>query len=185
MRYCFPLLSWTRYLHDRFQWTMRIIGFILLVILGIGNLVSLHFLPTNSLLQTNQIYLKTVARRFPPVRVAGGLWNLAAFKSRPYSIYCASGLVAFLGLYTGTHTYIVINVEINLYGRFIVLTYIDISANSIGISPDFSFYLIAIANAASGVGRLIFGKLSDRYGSFANKVTASPCWAFYWRSLWI
>ncbi|KAJ7577523.1 MFS general substrate transporter [Mycena floridula] len=108
-----------------FKWTMRILGFILLVILGIGNI--------------------TVNRRVAPVYVPGGLWNLKAFKSKPYTLYCASGLVAFLGLYT-------------------VLTYIDVAASR-WVSPGFeSFYLVAIANASSGVARFAFGQLSDRTG---------------------
>lgn len=45
-----------------------------------------------------------------------------------------------------------------------VLTYIDISAVSAGISPDSSFYLVAIANAGSGVGRIAGGYLTDRIG---------------------
>ncbi|KIM89623.1 hypothetical protein PILCRDRAFT_191632 [Piloderma croceum F 1598] len=99
-----------------FKWTMRIISLILIMPLGVGSL--------------------TVARRIPPIRVPGGLWNLAAFSSRPYTIYCCSGFVTFLGLYT-------------------VLTYIDISAERNGISADFSFYLVSIANAASGISRIL------------------------------
>ncbi|KAK0463488.1 major facilitator superfamily domain-containing protein [Desarmillaria tabescens] len=91
-------------------WTMRIIGFILILSTGIANL--------------------TLERRLPPVRVKGGLANLDAFKSVPYTIYCISGFTTFLGLYT-------------------VLTYIDISSISVGISSDFSFYLVSIANAGT------------------------------------
>jgi hypothetical protein len=40
-------------------------------------------------------------RRLPPVFASGGLFNLQQFKSRAYSVYTASGFVAFLGLYTG------------------------------------------------------------------------------------
>ncbi|KAF8921208.1 MFS general substrate transporter [Mucidula mucida] len=118
-----------------FKWTMRIIGFILLGILGVGNL--------------------TIARRIPPVYVSGGLLNLAAFKSKPYSLYCLSGLVTFLGLYT-------------------VLTYIDVSASG-ELGADFSFYLVSIANASSGVGRYIFGKLSDRYGPLNLMIPMTTC----------
>lgn len=60
---------------------MRIIGFILILSTGIANL--------------------TLERRLPPVRVKGGLANLGAFKSAPYTIYCISGFTTFLGLYTG------------------------------------------------------------------------------------
>ena len=46
-----------------------------------------------------------------------------------------------------------------------MLTYIDLSATSIGISPGFSFYLISIANAGSGLGRISSGLLADRFGA--------------------
>ena len=45
-----------------------------------------------------------------------------------------------------------------------VLTYIDVSASAAGISPEFSFYLVSIANAGSGLGRLVSGILADRFG---------------------
>ncbi|KAF7296027.1 MFS domain-containing protein [Mycena kentingensis (nom. inval.)] len=109
-----------------FAWTMRVIGFILLCSLGCANLL--------------------VRRRLPPKRVPGGLLNPVAFKSLPYTVYCFSGVIAFLGLYT-------------------VLTYIDVSATSVGISPDFSFYLVSIANSASLLGRISAGLCTDRLGA--------------------
>ena len=45
-----------------------------------------------------------------------------------------------------------------------VLIYIDLSATTIGISPEFSFYLVSIANAGSGLGRVASGFLSDKIG---------------------
>jgi len=45
-----------------------------------------------------------------------------------------------------------------------VLTYVDVSAASIGISPSFSFYFVAIANAGSLLGRYVAGYMSDRLG---------------------
>ncbi|KAJ7087713.1 major facilitator superfamily domain-containing protein [Mycena crocata] len=108
-----------------FQWTMRICGFMLLLTLGFANL--------------------TLARRLPPKNVKGGLFNLAAFKSAPFSVFCVSGLMAFLGLYT-------------------VLTFIDVSAIRAGVSPDFSFYLVSIANGCSLIGRVAGGIGSDKIG---------------------
>ncbi|KAG8984521.1 hypothetical protein FRB95_005827 [Tulasnella sp. JGI-2019a] len=107
-------------------WTLRILAFILLGHLALANML--------------------VRRRLPPVYVAGGLFNLRAFKSAPYSLYVAASTVAFLGLYT-------------------CLTFIDNSGIEAGLSPDFSFYLVSIANAGSGVGRIVSGILSDRFGS--------------------
>ncbi|KAJ7589158.1 major facilitator superfamily domain-containing protein [Mycena floridula] len=108
-----------------FPWTMRIIGFISIFTLTLANLF--------------------VRRRLAPQNVSGGLFNWRAFKSAPFSVYCASSFVNFLGVYT-------------------LLIYIDISAASVGINPDLSFYLVAIANAASGLGRFVAGHLADRFG---------------------
>ncbi|KAJ7104537.1 major facilitator superfamily domain-containing protein [Mycena crocata] len=109
-----------------FPWTLRIIGFILMLSLGMANLV--------------------VRRRLPPKYVAGGLFNPAAFKNLAYTVYCLAGIVSFLGLYT-------------------VLTYIDVSATSVGIPSDFSFYLISMANGASLFGRLMAGVTTDKFGA--------------------
>ena len=46
-----------------------------------------------------------------------------------------------------------------------VLTYVDLSATSIGISSGFSFYLVAIANGSSGFGRIVSGLLGDKLGA--------------------
>lgn len=45
--------------------------------------------------------MQTLRRRLPPIVAAGGLFNLKQFKSPAYSVYTASGFVAWLGLYTG------------------------------------------------------------------------------------
>ncbi|KAI0080541.1 MFS general substrate transporter [Panus rudis PR-1116 ss-1] len=121
----FPIAARNLIVLVGFPWTMRILGFILLVCLGVTNL--------------------TVARRFPPKKELGPFFDLSAFKYMPYTIWCMAGFVSFLGLYT-------------------VLTYIDISAVAKGIPSDFSFYLVSIANAASGVGRLCGGLAADRLG---------------------
>ncbi|KAF9443207.1 MFS general substrate transporter [Macrolepiota fuliginosa MF-IS2] len=63
-----------------FPWTMRIIGFILLVVVGTCNL--------------------TMKPRLPPVNIKGGLLNLAAFNDAAFTVYCISSLTTFLGIYT-------------------------------------------------------------------------------------
>lgn len=45
-----------------------------------------------------------------------------------------------------------------------MLTYIDVSATFVGISPEFSFYLISMANGASLFGRLTAGVTTDKLG---------------------
>ncbi|KAF4608278.1 hypothetical protein EYR40_000622 [Pleurotus pulmonarius] len=120
----FPIIARLLITRVGFQWTMRIIGFILVVSLSFANL--------------------TIQRRLPPTNVSGGLFNLNAFKYAPFTIYCLSGFTIYLGLYT-------------------VLTYIDVAATAAGISADFSFYLVAIANASSGFGRLASGYVADSH----------------------
>ncbi|KAF8452485.1 MFS general substrate transporter [Boletus edulis BED1] len=63
-----------------FKWTMRIFGFILILLLGVANL--------------------TLDRRLPPQNVKGGLFNWTTLKNPAYAIYCISGVTTFLGLYT-------------------------------------------------------------------------------------
>ncbi|KAG8925426.1 hypothetical protein FRC02_009691 [Tulasnella sp. 418] len=105
---------------------MRILGFILLLQLSTNILLS--------------------KRRLPVVHVSGGLFNLRAFKSAPYTLYVVASCLAYLGLYTQ-------------------LTYIDVFGVLNGISPEYSFYLVAIANAGSLVGRLGSGPICDRFGN--------------------
>lgn len=87
----------------------------------------------------------TIDRRLPPVNVKGGLLNLSAFRNPAYTIYCISGITCLLGLYT-------------------MLTYLPVSATAVGMSNNFSFYFLAIANAASALGRLSAGFLADQIG---------------------
>ncbi|EKM55121.1 uncharacterized protein PHACADRAFT_255517 [Phanerochaete carnosa HHB-10118-sp] len=117
-----------------FQWTMRIVGFILLATLTFTNL--------------------TLSRRLPPRDASGPFINLQAFRNPAYTFYCAAGFVTFLGLYT-------------------VLTYIDVSAAFVGLDPNFSFYLVSVANAGSIVGRLAGGILADKYGALNVMIPAT------------
>ncbi|KAI6103630.1 hypothetical protein F5141DRAFT_219483 [Pisolithus sp. B1] len=86
-----------------------------------------------------------IDRRLPSVNVKGGLVNLSAFRYPAYTIYCISGITCYLGLYT-------------------MPTYLPVSATAVGMSNNFSFLLIAITNAAPGLGRLSAGLLSDQIG---------------------
>ncbi|KAG2154105.1 MFS general substrate transporter [Suillus clintonianus] len=109
-----------------FRWTIRVFGFILMATLGMANIL--------------------LKRRLPPVDVRGGLFNLKAFRNKAYTIYCISGIMILLGIYTE-------------------LTYMSVSAVAIGVSKDSSFYIIAITNAASTFGRLLSGLLADKFGA--------------------
>ena len=64
-----------------------------------------------------------------------------------------------------------------------VLTYLDVGAISHGISPNFSFYLIAIANASSAVGRLAAGFAGDKLGA-VNTLLPSTLFAALMTYAW-
>ncbi|KAG0708017.1 MFS general substrate transporter [Suillus ampliporus] len=127
-----------------FKWTVRVFGFVLIATLGMSNAL--------------------LKRRLPPVNVRGGIFNFKVFRNTPYSIFCISGIMVFLGLYTE-------------------LTYISVSAVAIGVSKDFSFYILAIANAASTVGRLTSGLMADKVGALntmAAFTAAAGIFTFAW-----
>ncbi|KAG2068851.1 MFS general substrate transporter [Suillus decipiens] len=122
----FPLVAQSLIPLIGFKWTVRVFGFILIATLGMGNL-----------------FLK---RRLPPIDVRGGFFHLKMFRNTAYSVYCISGIMAFLGLYTA-------------------LTYMSVGAVAIGLSQSFSFYIIAIANASSTFGRVSAGLIADKVGA--------------------
>ncbi|KAJ7087584.1 MFS general substrate transporter [Mycena belliarum] len=97
------------------------------------------------LMFTTGILNLCLKRRLPPVITSGGIFNWKAFKYKPFSLYTLAVFVCFFGLYT-------------------LLTYIDVSATNAGIAPSFDVYLLAIANASSGGGRIMTGVLADRIG---------------------
>ncbi len=66
---------------------------------------------------------------------------------------------------------------------YTVLTYIDVSAVSHGISENLSFYLVAIVNTSTDVGRCRAGGLADRMGAMNVMIpftTASAVVTFTW-----
>ncbi|KAJ3551697.1 hypothetical protein NP233_g13029 [Leucocoprinus birnbaumii] len=63
-----------------FPWTMRILGFMLLLAMGLSNL--------------------TVKRRLPPMNSKSKLLSFAVFKHVPFSVYSLAAVFITLGLYT-------------------------------------------------------------------------------------
>ncbi|KAM5535342.1 hypothetical protein V8D89_011027 [Ganoderma adspersum] len=96
----------------------------------------------------------TLARRLPGKQDPGPLISVAEFKKPAYSIYVLSLIVNTLALFT-------------------VLTYLTVSAVGAHLSANLSFDLLAIANAASTVGRVSSGLLADRYGPLNILVPAA------------
>ncbi|KAJ3740923.1 MFS general substrate transporter [Lentinula detonsa] len=91
----------------------------------------------------------TLKRRVPPAPNSEGVFNLQMFKkftSPAFTIYCISTFFVYLGFYT-------------------LLTYISVTATSIGVSESFSFYLVSIANASGGLGRIGAGLFADKFGA--------------------
>lgn len=104
-----------------------------------------------------------MSSRLPPRNAPGGLFNPKAFKNPAYTIYCLSSFFIYLGLYTGVfHESRLCTVLTGF--SLAVLTFIDVSAVYFGISESFAFYLVAIANGTSGVGRYVCGYFSDKAG---------------------
>jgi hypothetical protein len=89
------------------------------------------------------------------------MFDTSCFRSMAFTTYCISAFFSFLGIYT--RGLICFDVG-NANSLPQVLTYLDISAISIGLSDDVSFYFVAIANASSGVGRCAAGLLADAIG---------------------
>ena len=46
-----------------------------------------------------------------------------------------------------------------------MLTYINVSAEFVGVDPSFAVYLVSIVNAGSIAGRIFAGLLADLYGT--------------------
>ncbi|KAJ3804779.1 hypothetical protein F5876DRAFT_91740 [Lentinula aff. lateritia] len=87
----------------------------------------------------------TLRQRLPLRNVSGGLFNFQAFKNPPFLAYAIAAFTGFLGLYT-------------------VPTYIELSALAVSVLPNIAIYLVAIANAGTGLGSLFAVIMMDRIG---------------------
>lgn len=54
----------------------------------------------------------------------------------------------------------------------IAFTYVSLSGVAIGMKPDFAFYMVAITNAASAVGRISSGFMAIRFGPMNVMITS-------------
>ncbi|KAJ3855387.1 major facilitator superfamily domain-containing protein, partial [Lentinula lateritia] len=84
----------------------------------------------------------------------GNLVNLHSPLHLIFLLYCSASFSIYLGYYTFT-------------------TYIATSAISNGVPVNFSFYLVAICNACSGLSRLTSGFIADRLGAINLMVPAT------------
>lgn len=76
---------------------------------------------------------------------SGHFIDFSDFKSKPFVFYVACTFTAFLGLYT-------------------TLTFLSVSAVQIGIDESLAFYLVAISNGSSALGRFLGGLYAFKYG---------------------
>ncbi|KDR74727.1 hypothetical protein GALMADRAFT_70210 [Galerina marginata CBS 339.88] len=84
--------------------------------------------------------------RLPPSKANGMVFNWSEFANPAFTLCVLAYNVTFLGL-------------------FVPLIYLDLSGQYSGLSPRFTFYLIAIANGSSLIGRISSGILADKYGA--------------------
>jgi len=122
-----------------FKWTMRVLGFVFLGTTGCVNLC--------------------MRRRLPPTKVAGGFFNLKAFKSAPFSWYMLATFICSFGIDN-------------------VLIYIDVSASVAGIPPSLSVYFLVIANGVGAIGRILMGILADKIGCLSVMIPLTFIGAF-------
>jgi len=77
----------------------------------------------------------------------------------------------------------VIAYNVALLGLYVPLIYLDLSGQAAGLSPNFTFCLISIANCSSLIGRLSSGILVDWYGALNTLIPAiliSSLMSFVW-----
>ena len=115
---------------------------------------------------TYQHSLQTLRRRLDPPKHTGPFFAWHDFRNPAFNVYIFAGILNFLGLYTRRFHHLLPAGAAPLTRFFMkVLTYIDLSATTVGISPEFSFYLVSITNAGSGLGRVVSGILADKVGA--------------------
>ncbi|KAJ3863976.1 major facilitator superfamily domain-containing protein [Lentinula novae-zelandiae] len=91
----------------------------------------------------------TIKQRRSSLIVKGHLLDFSPMRSRIFLLYCSASFSIYLGYYTST------------------------SAISNGVPVNFSFYLVAICNACSGLSRLTSGFIADRLGAINLMVPAT------------
>lgn len=97
-------------------------------------------------LGTLMISIAVMRTRLPPKKMRSML-DLQAFKTARFSIFSTGLFLSFAGLYVPIF-YIIIWAQRHAH-----------------VTPDLSFYMLALLNGASVFGRIIPGLLADRFGS--------------------
>ena len=135
-----------------FDWTIRIIGFIMIPLLGI---VVLVVRPPLAPQPNSEDGLKDTSQMPAPKPDRSSLRK--DITRPPFILLCAGLFLAYLGFFSPF---------------FYVSTY----ATHLGMSQRLSFYLVSMVNGASLVGRILPGFWADRFGKF-NLLIASGFFA--------
>jgi hypothetical protein len=114
-----------------FPWTVRIVGFVFLCSLVVGNLL--------------------IRPRIPPSKkLSGKVIDLSALKDIRFTL---------LGM----------GIFFSDWALFGPITFITSYSLAQGIDPNLSYYMIAILNVGSSLGRIIPGLLADKIGPYGSR----------------
>lgn len=91
----------------------------------------------------------------------GSLFDFSPMRSHAFLVYCFAAFFVYLGYYSCKPN-LVSNWPHLTHAK--VTTYVAALAINIGVSTSFSFYLVSICNACSGVSRITSGLTADRTG---------------------
>ena len=147
-----------------FGWTLRIVGFVMLPLLVIACFTIRRPLTRP---ETDSAVQETAEAKPDAAHPEGAADLPPLWKNSNFLILCFGLGLTYLGF----------------FGPFF---YISSYAVSLGESSSFSFYVVAILNAASFVGRILPGLLADRYGMWnllVISVLTSAVVAFCWTAV--
>ncbi|EAW12260.1 putative MFS monocarboxylate transporter [Aspergillus clavatus NRRL 1] len=138
----------------RFEWTMRIVGFIMMPLLTISCVCcrppksQQHLIQPPSSLQDNESAVPQHESKDTPKA------DFSILREPVMQVSCLAFFIIYFGMFSPF---------------FFTTSY----AVSQGFSTDLAFYTISIINGASFFGRIIPGILADRYGRFNCCVLAT------------
>ncbi|KAF5367715.1 hypothetical protein D9758_009834 [Tetrapyrgos nigripes] len=122
-----------------FQWTIRVIGFILF----------------------------TMRPRLPPSKPTESILSTRLFKSPAFTAHSIAAMIIIMGFYTCKSSRHYNNLCRKLISRFAIYAvpaYVASTATNVGLTPQSAFYLVSVTNGSSSFGRLLAGPLADRLG---------------------
>ncbi|KAJ0104053.1 Riboflavin transporter MCH5 [Diaporthe amygdali] len=136
-----------------FNWTMRIVGFIMMPLLAAACLTIVEAPHDKSQPSIPDHHEQGQAQEHEENIRSRKQTDLSIIKQPAFIFLCSGLAIGYLGL-------------------FAPFFYVSSYAVVKGVSPSMSFYLISILNAASLFGRVFPGILADRWGHFNFMVVA-------------